>query len=537
MAAAGTMTAETSSAAAPLTLNAFTRTGYSFSGWNTSANGSGTHYPDGAIYPFTTNATLYAQWVPDSFTVTFNANGGSGTMAPETSSVAAALTPNAFTRPAFAFSGWNTSPNGSGTPYSDGQSYPFTTNATLYAQWVPNSFTVTFNANGGTGTMAPETSSVAAPLTLNTFTQTGYDFSGWNTCRGRLGHALLGRRELRLCNKHDALRAMDRDLLDPAVNPAIHAAVNPAFHAAVHSPIDPALRSAFSADRHRYLTFLRPGLGRYPGLDQRNRVRHRLEIPRSRSERRSASAVSCPSTTSCTATSPGETAGTINVTVTTPGGASPTSVSDQFTYVPSPTITKISAGSGPARGGTKLTITGTNFLGTVSVRFGGKLATGVRVLSSSELTVTAPSGTGTLYVTVSALGGASKTTANSRYSYVPPPTITQVSPGARAHEGRHKGDNPRKQLRRTRVRTLRQQARNQRACSLVIRDHPCRSTRLRHRVCHGVGHGRIQQGNCHKRVPLLSAASSLTARAWSSSQSVERQPGHWPQKGRWWFPC
>lgn len=110
-------------------------------------------------------------------------------------------------------------------------------------------------------------------------------------------------------------------------------------------------------------------------------------------------------------------------------------MSDQFTYVPSPTITKISAGSGPARGGTKLTITGTNFLGTVSVRFGGKLATGVRVLSSSELTVTAPSGTGTQYVTVSALGGASKTTANSRYSYVLPPTITQVSPGAGANKG------------------------------------------------------------------------------------------------------
>ena len=46
-----------------LTPNAFTRTGYSFSGWNTAANGSGgTAYPDGPIYPFTTNATLYAQW-------------------------------------------------------------------------------------------------------------------------------------------------------------------------------------------------------------------------------------------------------------------------------------------------------------------------------------------------------------------------------------------------------------------------------------------------------------------------------------------
>jgi hypothetical protein len=92
-------------------------------------------------------------------------------------------------------------------------------------------------------------------------------------------------------------------------------------------------------------------------------------------------------------------------------------LADQFTYVPVPAITKIAPGSGPTRGGTKVTIQGSNFVGTVSVRFGGKLATGLVVLSSSEITATVPSGSGTVYVTVSAVGGSSKTTTTSKYRY------------------------------------------------------------------------------------------------------------------------
>ena len=75
----------------------------------------------------------------------------------------------------------------------------------------------------------------------------------------------------------------------------------------------------------------------------------------------------CSSTTSCTATSPGESAGTVDVTISSPGGTSTTSLADQFTYVPVPAITKIAPGSGPTRGGTKVTIQGSNFVGTVSV--------------------------------------------------------------------------------------------------------------------------------------------------------------------------
>src|SRR5579885_966023 len=140
----GSMSPETSNVPAALTLNAFTRVGYSFAGWNTARDGSGTAYADGATYAFTASVTLYAQWVANpSFTVTFDPNGGSGSMSPETSNVPAAVTLNAFTRVGYSFAGWNTARDGSGTAYADGATYAFTASVTLYAQWVANpSFTV-----------------------------------------------------------------------------------------------------------------------------------------------------------------------------------------------------------------------------------------------------------------------------------------------------------------------------------------------------------------------------------------------------------
>jgi uncharacterized repeat protein (TIGR02543 family) len=179
----GSMSNEVNNAAAALTSNSFTRAGYTFSGWNTAANGSGTSYADAASYPFTADATLYAQWtaIPNK-TVTFNANGGTGTMANEANNVSSALTTDTFTRAGFTFAGWNTAANGSGTTYADGASYPFVADATLYAQWtaIPNK-TVTFNNNGGTGSMANEANNVATTLTSNSFTRAGYTFAGWST--------------------------------------------------------------------------------------------------------------------------------------------------------------------------------------------------------------------------------------------------------------------------------------------------------------------------------------------------------------------
>ena len=87
----------------------------------------------------TQDITLYAQWKKDIvyYTITFNANGGSGTMAAQTfeAGVSQAIAANAFTRSGYTFTGWNTNADGSGTSYTDKQSITLTQDITLYAQW------------------------------------------------------------------------------------------------------------------------------------------------------------------------------------------------------------------------------------------------------------------------------------------------------------------------------------------------------------------------------------------------------------------
>ena len=131
----GTMAAQT--AALPITIsqNTFTRSGFNFSGWNTSSDGSGTSYTDEGSYNTTADVTLYAQWTAQSYTITFDANGGTGTMAAQTSTLPIAISQNTFTRNGYNFSGWNTSSDGSGTSYTDQDTYNITTDVTLYAQW------------------------------------------------------------------------------------------------------------------------------------------------------------------------------------------------------------------------------------------------------------------------------------------------------------------------------------------------------------------------------------------------------------------
>ncbi|MCR4647991.1 MAG: InlB B-repeat-containing protein, partial [Lachnospiraceae bacterium] len=122
--------------------NRFTRSGYEFYNWNTEADGSGTSYVDGAeIKTEDSCLTLYAQWIPNKYTVKYNANGGSGTMSSQSvkSNSSITLNANTFTRQGYEFAGWNTKANGSGTSYADGENTEIivlnTNKITLYAQW------------------------------------------------------------------------------------------------------------------------------------------------------------------------------------------------------------------------------------------------------------------------------------------------------------------------------------------------------------------------------------------------------------------
>ena len=115
--------------------------------------------------------------------------------------------------------------------------------------------------------------------------------------------------------------------------------------------------------------------------------------------------------------------------MTTPGGTSATSAADQFTYTAAPAVTGLSPTSGPAAGGTSVTITGTGFTGATAVDFGTTAATSYTVVSEHRRSrPTSPAGTGTVDVTVTTPGGTSATSAADQFTYTAAPAVTGLSP-------------------------------------------------------------------------------------------------------------
>jgi len=138
------------------------------------------------------------------------------------------------------------------------------------------------------------------------------------------------------------------------------------------------------------------------------------------------------SATSITAVSPAEASGTVDVRVTTTGGQSATSASDQFVYTAAavPTVTGVSATSGYTVGGDSVTITGTNFTGATQVKFGSILATSFSVTSATSITATAPAEVAaTVDVTVVTYAGTSSTGSLDHYTYNTPPVPVVSSLG------------------------------------------------------------------------------------------------------------
>jgi hypothetical protein len=141
-----------------------------------------------------------------------------------------------------------------------------------------------------------------------------------------------------------------------------------------------------------------------------------------------ATSVTVESATSITATAPPGT-GTVNVTVTTPAGTSPTSAADRYTYQAPPTITTLSRKSGPAAGGTTVTITGTEFATATKVAFGSTSAVEFTVNSPTSITAVAPPAVGgTVDVRVTNIAGTSASSSKDRFKYLP--TVESVAPNS-----------------------------------------------------------------------------------------------------------
>ena len=128
------------------------------------------------------------------YTVTFNSNGGSGSMTPQSANVSTALTTNTFTRTSYNFSGWNTLANGTGTPYANGATYPFSASTTLYAQWTGSTtYILTMSPNPAAGGTASDLTggshASGASVSIQATAGSGYKFISWTAAAGTFGSA------------------------------------------------------------------------------------------------------------------------------------------------------------------------------------------------------------------------------------------------------------------------------------------------------------------------------------------------------------
>ena len=174
-----------------------TKTGYTFDGWNTKADGTGTAYaPTDTFDMPAAGVSLYAQWEANDYNVTYYGNGNTGGSAPIDSDnpyiyeeEVTVLAKGTLTKTGYTFDGWNTKADGTGTAYAPTDTFDMpAAGVSLYAQWEANDYNVTYYGNGNTGGSAPIDSDnpyiyeeEVTVLAKGTLKKIGYTFDGWNT--------------------------------------------------------------------------------------------------------------------------------------------------------------------------------------------------------------------------------------------------------------------------------------------------------------------------------------------------------------------
>ncbi|MBO4855261.1 InlB B-repeat-containing protein [Candidatus Saccharibacteria bacterium] len=183
----GAPAGETANAATKYTISSTkpTRTGYDFVGWAQSASATSASYMSGKAYQFTKATTLYAVWSEKNYTITYNANGGTGAPAVQTNkySVGTKISSTKPTRAYYTFKGWSTNKNATTAQYTGNDTYTGGVSITLYAIWEENTRTITYDANGGTGAPAAQSAKVNTAITISS-TEPVWDnhiFLGWAT--------------------------------------------------------------------------------------------------------------------------------------------------------------------------------------------------------------------------------------------------------------------------------------------------------------------------------------------------------------------
>ena len=165
------------------------RFNYEFLGWSTSSTATKATYAAGGSYTGNSSVILYAVWKykPATYTVSYDANEGTGAPGRQTKTYGVTLTLTTLipTRRNYSFVGWSKDRNATSASYTAGGSYTDNADVTLYAVWQynPETYTIRYDANGGTGAPASQTKTYGVPLTLSAVkpTRAGYEFLGWST--------------------------------------------------------------------------------------------------------------------------------------------------------------------------------------------------------------------------------------------------------------------------------------------------------------------------------------------------------------------
>lgn len=175
--------------------NGWTIDGYTFAGWATSPDGSGTRYAPGARWTANGTLTLYAQWTAGEASLTYDGNGATGGKTdPQTGKTDEKINvrDNGFTRDGYTFVTWNTQADCKGNAVKPNSEWTLRGSSTLYACWAGNAQTLTYHGNGATGgNTAAQSGKTGDELTTNAngFTRDGYTFVRWDTAKDGSGTA------------------------------------------------------------------------------------------------------------------------------------------------------------------------------------------------------------------------------------------------------------------------------------------------------------------------------------------------------------
>ena len=178
------------------TISKPTRSGYTFQGYYTGTNGSGTKIIDstgkivGSKTYIASSDTLYAYWTANTYAVTLDRQGATNGTASVTATYNSAMQSITVpTKTGYAFQGYYTGTSGGGTKYynSNGtseRSYNIAGKTTLYAYWIPISYSINFSLGSGTWPSSSPTNNTQYDTVLNIPNPrppTGYTFTGWTS--------------------------------------------------------------------------------------------------------------------------------------------------------------------------------------------------------------------------------------------------------------------------------------------------------------------------------------------------------------------